>query len=84
MDALYFGEVSNEISQSALLVGVVRFVDNGLQDDKYIFSHKPLTEVERKRVQRFFDFYAISKNILAKMRRHATLSHVDKVEFWSG
>ena len=84
MDALYFGNELKSPNQRALLVGVVRFVDNDIRDDKYIFSHSALTVLERNRIQRFFSFYAFSKNVLAKIRRHATLSHVEKVEFWSG
>ena len=83
LDAIFIGDVENEPSQVAQVVGVVRFIDNNMRDDKYIFTNGSLTSAERNRIQRFFDLYAICKNVLAKVKGHATLSHVETVEFWS-
>jgi inorganic pyrophosphatase len=49
--------------------GAVVLTDRGMTDDKLICSNRPLTEIQRRRVLRFFHFYARCKGILNFCRR---------------
>jgi inorganic pyrophosphatase len=44
--------------------GAVTLTDRGMSDDKLICSARPLQPEERRRVLRFFDFYARCKGLL--------------------
>ena len=44
--------------------GAVTLTDRGMSDDKLICSHHPPTPAERRRVLRFFRFYACCKGLL--------------------
>jgi inorganic pyrophosphatase len=49
--------------------GAVILTDRGMVDDKLICSHSPLDATERRRVLRFFHFYAKCKRLLNVWRR---------------
>jgi inorganic pyrophosphatase len=49
--------------------GAVVLTDRGMTDDKLICSHAPLSARERRRVLRFFHFYAKCKGLLNLLRR---------------
>ena len=49
--------------------GAVTLTDRGMCDDKLICSDRPVTDAERKRVLRFFRFYARCKGVLNALRR---------------
>lgn len=49
--------------------GAVRLTDRGMTDDKLICSNHPLTALQRRRVLRFFQFYAMCKGLLNVWRR---------------
>jgi inorganic pyrophosphatase len=49
--------------------GAVTLTDRGMVDDKLICSHSPLDASERRRVLRFFHFYAGCKGLLNLWRR---------------
>jgi inorganic pyrophosphatase len=49
--------------------GAVTLTDRGMSDDKLICSARPLTDAERRRVLRFFGFYARCKALLNWYRR---------------
>lgn len=51
------------------VLGRVRFVDAGLQDDKWICGEGAPTEGERRELDRFFRAYARVKGLLAPARR---------------
>jgi inorganic pyrophosphatase len=44
--------------------GAVTLTDHGMSDDKLICSRWPLIPAERRRVLRFFEFYAKCKGLL--------------------
>lgn len=48
--------------------GAVSLTDRGMTDDKLICSDKPLSEVQRRSVLRFFEFYARCKGLLNAWR----------------
>lgn len=50
------------------VVGVIGFVDAGLDDPKVIFSERPLSPAERRGLERFFQVYALGKRALAAVR----------------
>jgi inorganic pyrophosphatase len=49
--------------------GAVTLTDRGMTDDKLICSHYPLNASERRKVLRFFHFYAKCKGLLNVWRR---------------
>jgi len=49
--------------------GAVTLTDRGMSDDKLICSREPLTSGERRKVLRFFRFYAKCKGVLNLLRR---------------
>lgn len=49
--------------------GAVTLMDRGMTDDKLICSDQPLSITERRRVLRFFGFYARCKGLLNWWRR---------------
>jgi inorganic pyrophosphatase len=49
--------------------GAVTLTDRGMSDDKLICSGEPLSDGERRRVLRFFHFYAKCKALLNLLRR---------------
>lgn len=49
--------------------GAVTLTDRGMSDDKLICSDRPLAPEERRRVLRFFRFYAWCKGLLNLWRR---------------
>jgi inorganic pyrophosphatase len=49
--------------------GAVILTDRGMTDDKLICSHHPVSAAERRRVLRFFGFYASCKGLLNVWRR---------------
>ena len=49
--------------------GAVTLTDRGMSDDKLICSEQPLSAEERRRVLRFFRFYAACKGLLNLLRR---------------
>jgi len=49
--------------------GAVVLTDRGMTDDKLICSHEPLSPRQRRRVLRFFHFYAKCKGLLNLLRR---------------
>ncbi len=51
--------------------GAVILTDRGMTDDKLICSHQSLRPGERRRVLRFFHFYAMCKGLLNLLRRRA-------------
>jgi inorganic pyrophosphatase len=48
--------------------GAVSLTDRGMTDDKLICSSRPLSPAERRKVLRFFHFYAKCKGLLNLMR----------------
>jgi inorganic pyrophosphatase len=49
--------------------GAVTFTDRGMTDDKLICSQQPISHRQRRRVLRFFRFYATCKGLLNLLRR---------------
>ena len=81
LDALYFGPL-NDAHVDGRVVGVVRFVDNNQQDDKWIFSDQKLSKRHGWMIRGFFSIYALCKNMVAKMKGRATLSYIRSIEIW--
>ena len=48
--------------------GAVILTDRGMEDDKLICAHRPVNASERRRVLRFFHFYAKCKGLLNALR----------------
>ena len=81
LDALYIGKLRTRTMKSCV-VGVVRFVDNDQQDDKWIFSDGKLSQHHNWLIYGFFSVYALCKNLVAKTKGRANLSYIQSIEFW--
>ena len=44
--------------------GLIRFIDDGQQDDKLICAYRPLTAGDRRVVAGFFEIYALCKRLM--------------------
>lgn len=44
--------------------GLIRFIDDGQQDDKLICAYRPLTTTDRRVVAGFFKIYALCKRLM--------------------
>ena len=44
--------------------GLIRFIDDGQQDDKLICAYRPLTAADRRLVAGFFKIYALCKRLM--------------------
>lgn len=66
------------------IVGVVRFWDAGLPDDKLIASDAPLSPQQKRGLRRFFKIYALARLALNKRKglsgRTAFVSVIDRAE----
>ncbi len=72
LDALVLGPrlpLGNRIRVKAW--GAVILTDRGMTDDKLVCSDRPLDADERRRVLRFFQFYAWCKGLLNVWRRRS-------------
>ena len=49
--------------------GAITLRDRGMVDDKLVCSHEPLDPGQRRRLLRFFGFYALCKGMLNFVRR---------------
>jgi inorganic pyrophosphatase len=49
--------------------GAVTLTDRGMSDDKLICGSRPITDADRRKVLRFFAFYAKCKGLLNTLRR---------------
>ena len=69
LDALVLGPALERGDRRSWPVhGVVRFVDEGLIDDKLVCGTAPPTDADLARIDRFFQTYATGKGIWASLR----------------
>lgn len=81
-DVLLLGPpVPRGARREAPRVGVVRFVDDGLRDDKQIASYQPANAAEKQRVERFFRIYAPIRNLLNRLRGRTGETRFEGVEW---
>ena len=70
LDALVLGPRLKLGSRTRILAwGAITLTDRGMVDDKLICSHQPPSAAQRRRVLRFFHFYARCKGLLNWIRR---------------
>jgi inorganic pyrophosphatase len=69
LDAVVLGpRLSRGTSVEVAVRGVMGFVDAGRDDPKVICSARALTRRDRRGVERFFQFYALCKGLLNRLR----------------
>lgn len=65
-------------------VAVVRFVDGGVRDDKWVCrplgDEAELTDAERQALVRFFRLYGATKRLRGRLRGRAEVSRFDGIE----
>ena len=83
MDALWFGETPEGNQITGIVIGVIRFQDKGLVDDKWILTDgRALNHLELMALQQFFRGYAILKNLLEFVTSRAMNSELVSVDLW--
>jgi len=84
MDAIWLGTSLDAQRGSGYVVGVVRFVDCGATDDKWLLSDKlTVSKVNVWRLKYFFRVYAQAKNVLELFRDRAINSKLTAIEIWA-
>ena len=63
------------------VVGVVRFMDRGAVDDKWILSATPPTWADDRALRRFFGLYALAKRLVNALRRERGETSLRGVEW---
>ena len=64
LDAIILGQKLRYNSRHHIsVVGVVRFIDGGEEDHKWIFSTSAPTPIQERKLQYFFQIYAQIKNL---------------------
>jgi inorganic pyrophosphatase len=83
MDAIWLGAPMDSQRASGYIVGVVRFVDSGEIDDKWLISDKAtVSRVNVVMLKSFFRVYAQVKNVLELFRDRAMNSKLNAIEIW--
>jgi len=68
-DAVILGKRRKKgVSVSIPIVGIINFIDRGINDPKYICSFKPISLIDRMNIVIFFTAFSIFKNVLNKLR----------------
>ena len=60
--------------------GVVRFMDAGAADPKWICSAAELTAADLREVQRFFSVYVVAKRVLNGLLRRPAPTRFERIE----
>ena len=82
MDAIWFGHAPISNRFTGTVIGVVRFIDKGNTDDKWLLTDgRSLTHGELLALQHFFRGYATFKNLLEFVSSRAMNSHLVDIEF---
>ena len=83
MDCIWLGCPPQGNMAEGQVIGVVRFVDGGACDDKWLLSDtQAISTWQKKKLTIFFSFYAVLKNGLVLLRDRAINSRLDTIEFW--
>jgi inorganic pyrophosphatase len=81
IDAIVLGPRRPRGSRATLQVlGVVRFVDAGVADPKWICADRPLRPSDLLQLTVFFHVYALSKRVLNLLRGRLAASRFDGIE----
>jgi inorganic pyrophosphatase len=83
MDAIWLGTRLNSERAMGHVVGVVRFVDGGETDDKWLLSDKKtVSQFDFQMLKVFFRVYAQVKNVLDLFGDRAIISELKAIEIW--
>ncbi len=83
MDVIWFGSAPVDNRATGRIVGVVRFVDGGQVDDKWLLTDQSTLSVwQYRQLKHFFALYASLKNILVLLGNRAINSHVRSIDLW--
>ena len=83
LDAIWFGPTPVNDRVKGIVIGVVRFRDNGAVDDKWVLTNgRALTRTEIWSLQNFFRGYATLKNLLELVTDRAMNSELVNIELW--
>ena len=83
MDAIWLGTRLESERASGHIIGVVRFVDGGATDDKWLLSDRPTVSTANVWMLKvFFLVYAQVKNVLDLFSDRAINSKLSAIEIW--
>lgn len=83
-DAILLGkkqEKGTELESNC--VGVVRFIDAGENDDKYIFSDSKVTLLQKTSLYLFFRLFSLLKSLKNKLKKKNGVTGLVKIEFFN-
>jgi inorganic pyrophosphatase len=81
IDAIVLGRRLPRGSRATLnVLGVVRFVDAGVEDPKWICADRPLRPSDLLQLSVFFHVYALAKRVLNLLRGRLAASRFDGIE----
>lgn len=83
LDGLLLGErrkIGDEIEM--LVVGCVRFIDDGLRDDKWILSEKKPTKAQKRMIVVFFGIYTQAKRLASMLKGRSGRTYVENIEYF--
>ena len=64
------------------VIGCVRFIDEDLQDDKWILSEKKATKIQKGMIVGFFGIYVQAKRLAAILKGRKGRIYVDCIEYF--
>ncbi len=83
MDCIWLGRQPEGQMAEGKVIGVVRFIDGGACDDKWLLSDfSTISTWDKKKLTIFFSLYAVFKNGLVLLRDRAINSKLDAIEIW--
>ena len=83
MDAIWLGTRLDSDHATGNIIGVVRFIDGGATDDKWLLSDKStVSQFDFQMLKIFFRVYAQAKNVLDLFGDRAIISELNAIEIW--
>lgn len=83
MDAIWLGTRLDSDRAIGNIIGVVRFIDGGATDDKWLLSDKStVSQFDFQMLNIFFRVYAHAKNVLDLFGDRAIISELNAIEIW--
>ncbi len=78
IDAVVLGpRLPRHARRRLAVAGLVRFVDAGAQDPKWVCVQRPLRALDRLQLEAFFRVYALAKRALNRARGHGGLTRYE-------
>ena len=82
-DVVVLGKrIKKGIELEVPVVGVINFIDRGIDDPKYLCSFESVSRIDRGNVIIFFTLFSIFKNVLNRLRRKKGITKFNGVDIY--